>query len=249
MSRYRLLLASASPARLSTLTAAGITPAVRVSNVDEDAVLSAAALASEHDLEPTEQVLILARAKAEDVAAALLEEARSRPAGTSAAPDDAHAPSDGPAHLTSAAPETDDALPHFVLGCDSLFELDGTVYGKPHDADVARERWHLMRGATGTLHTGHWLVDLREHATGRVAGRGETSHAHVHFADLTDEEIDAYVASGEPLRVAGAFTIDGRGGPFIERVDGDHHGVVGLSLPLLRTLLAERSVTIPDLWD
>ena len=101
-----------------------------------------------------------------------------------------------------------------------------------------------MRGSTGVLHTGHWLMD--ERATPTMLGA--TSSTIVTFADLSDDEIDAYVATGEPLAVAGAFTIDGLGGPFVEKIEGDHHGVVGISLPLLRELLGAVGVTIPDLW-
>ena len=101
-----------------------------------------------------------------------------------------------------------------------------------------------MRGRTGVLHTGHWLMDER----GTPTMLGATSSTTVTFADLSDEEIDAYVATGEPLAVAGAFTVDGLGGPFVERIEGDHHGVVGISLPLLRELLGAVGVRIPDLW-
>jgi septum formation protein len=131
-----------------------------------------------------------------------------------------------------------------VLGCDSLLELDGAAYGKPLDAGTARRRWRLMRGHSGMLHTGHWLVDTRD-----GTGTGATSSTVVHFAELSDAEIDAYVATGEPLQVAGGFTLDGLGGPFVTGVDGDPHGVVGVSLPLLRLLLAELGVSWPDLWS
>lgn len=109
-----------------------------------------------------------------------------------------------------------------------------------------------MRGSTGVLHTGHWLVDLRATGAGTSpgpgTGTGATSSTVVHFADLTDAEIDAYVATGEPLTVAGAFTVDGLGGPFVTRIEGDYHTVVGLSLPVLRDLLGEVGVSVPDLW-
>ncbi len=140
--------------------------------------------------------------------------------------------------------ELEDADDLLLLGCDSMLELDGEIHGKPADAAQATARWRAMRGRTGVLHTGHWLMD--ERAT--PAMLGATSSTTVTFADLSDDEIDAYVATGEPLGVAGAFTVDGLGGPFVERIEGDHHGVVGLSLPLLRALLGEVGVTIPDLW-
>lgn len=124
----------------------------------------------------------------------------------------------------------------FILGGDSVFELDGTIYGKPHTPTVARERWLLQRGRTGTLHSGHWLIDHRGGAAQGSAGA--VSSASVSFAaDITDAEIDAYVATGEPLHVAGAFTIDSLGAPFITSVVGDPHAVVGLSLSTLRGLL------------
>ena len=133
-----------------------------------------------------------------------------------------------------------------VLGCDSVLELDGQAYGKPADATEAVDRWRAMRGRSGVLHTGHWLVDNR--ATTGPRSTGDVASTIVHFADVSDEEIEAYVATGEPLRVAGAFTIDGLGGPFVRGVEGDHHAVVGLSLPLLRVLLAEFRIRWHELW-
>ena len=133
-----------------------------------------------------------------------------------------------------------------VLGCDSLLELDGAAYGKPADAADAVDRWRRMRGRSGVLHTGHWLVDLRPGEAGTI---GATSSTLVHFADLSDAEIDAYVATGEPLEVAGAFTVDGLGGPFVTGIEGDHHGVLGLSLPVLRDLLVQLGLTMADLWS
>ena len=195
-----LVLASASPARLATLRGAGVEPLVVVSSVDEDAVVARYAVSDAADV-----ALVLARAKAEDVAAR-------------------------------------DDLPDgvVVLGCDSTLDLDGDVHGKPASPEEAVARWRRMRGRTGVLHSGHWLVDLRDEGTGGTLGA--VSSAVVHFADLTDDEIDAYVATGEPLRVAGAFTVDGLGGPYVRGIEGDHHGVVGLSLPLLRDLLGELGV-------
>lgn len=192
-----LILASASPARLTTLRAAGIEPTVIVSNVDESVVDSA---------DPAELCGTLARLKAEAVAALV-----SRPV--------------------------------LVLGCDSVLEFEGAVLGKPADSADARNRWQRMRGRHGVLHTGHCVVDT---ATGKRAEA--TSATTVHWADLADEEIEAYVASGEPLRVAGAFTIDGLGSPFVTRIEGDHGTVVGLSMPVLRDLLATLGVQLTALW-
>ena len=130
-----------------------------------------------------------------------------------------------------------------VLGCDSVLEREGRILGKPADAEEAVARWRAMRGRQGVLHTGHCLRDV---ATGHVAAA--TASTTVHFAALSDDEIAAYVATGEPLHVAGGFTVDGLGGPFVTRIEGDHHNVVGLSLPLLRELVAELGHSWTDLW-
>ncbi|KAA8818455.1 septum formation protein Maf [Bifidobacterium rousetti] len=131
-----------------------------------------------------------------------------------------------------------------IIGCDSMFLMDGECYGKPHSADVARERLRRMSGATGELWTGHCVVDF---ASGRVA-RG-ASRAIVHFAEFSDKDIERYIATGEPLEVAGSFTLEGFGGAFIESIEGDPHGVIGISLPLLRRLTGELGVEWTDLWN
>ena len=195
----RFVLASASPARLTTLRDAGIEPRVVVSGVDESQVT---------DADPAALAARLAELKA----GAVLD--RVDPEDTS-----------------------------WVLGCDSVLELDGRVLGKPHDAAEATSRWRDMRGRSGVLHTGHCLVEV---ATGRQVLRPVDTV--VHFADVTDEEIDAYVATGEPLHVAGAFTVDGLGGAFVRGLEGDPHNVVGLSLPALREMFAELGVRWTDLW-
>ena len=204
------VLASASPARLTTLRAVGLAPVVVVSDVDEPAVVARYGVTDGEDV-----ALVLARAKAEDVAA--------------------------------RDEIGDDAL---VLGCDSVLEIDTAdgrhVHGKPADAAEAVARWRAMRGRSGVLHTGHWLVDARENGSG--ATLGGVASVTVHFADVSDAEIDAYVATGEPLRVAGAFTLDGLGGAFVRGVEGDPHAVVGVSLPLLRDLLGEAGVAWTDVW-
>jgi septum formation protein len=130
-----------------------------------------------------------------------------------------------------------------VLGCDSVLELDGETLGKPADAADATRRWQAMRGRSGVLHTGHCL---RDGATDRVAAA--TASTTVHFAEVTDDEIAAYVATREPLHVAGAFTVDGLGGAFVTGIEGDHHNVVGVSLPLVRELAAELGHPWTDLW-
>ncbi len=150
------------------------------------------------------------------------------------------------AELKCAAVATRDEVPGdaLVLGCDSVLELDGEALGKPHDPEEATRRWRAMRGRSGVLHSGHCLRDV---ASGRVAAA--TGSTTVHFADVSDAEIDAYVATGEPLHVAGAFTIDGYGGAFVTGIEGDHHNVVGVSLPLLRELVLELGHAWPDLWS
>jgi septum formation protein len=129
-----------------------------------------------------------------------------------------------------------------VLGCDSLLDLDGAAYGKPGSAERATQMWARLSGRAATLCTGHCLI-----APGgrRVRGVAETV---VRFAAPSDAEVAAYVASGEPLAVAGGFTIDGLGAAFIEGIDGDPGNVVGLSLPLLRRMLAELGLSITELW-
>lgn len=207
------------------LEQAGVAPVVIPSDVDEDAALERLAAArgvAVAELAPAEIVLELARAKALAVA-------------------------DGDGVRD---PDTGGALDGLVVGGDSMFELDGVVFGKPYEPAVARERWLAQRGRTGTLWSGHWLVDRRASgADARDEGVGAVARAEVTFVDdLSDDEIDAYVATGEPLQVAGAFTIDSLGGPFIERVDGDPSTVVGMSLPTVRRLTRELGVAWTDLW-
>jgi len=130
-----------------------------------------------------------------------------------------------------------------VVGCDSLLAVDGRVRGKPRSVDEAREWWRAHRGVVGTLVTGHCVVDV---ASGRRVT--DVAETRVRFGWPTDDEIEAYLATGEPLQVAGAATIDGYGAPFIDGIQGDHGTVIGLSLPLLRRLLADLGVPITDLW-
>jgi septum formation protein len=134
-----------------------------------------------------------------------------------------------------------------VVACDSVLDLDGVALGKPVDAADAIARWHAMRGREGVLRTGHTVVRLGATAADDTEASAVASTV-VRFADLDDATIEAYVATGEPLHVAGAFTLDGLGGPFVEGVDGDPANVVGLSLPLLRRLLGELGVPWTSLW-
>ena len=195
----RLVLASASPARLRLLTGAGFSPEVIVSGVDEGSFEGA-------DLPGL--VTALAVAKAEAVAG------RSEAAGA------------------------------VVVACDSLLDVDGEAHGKPAGEDEARARLRRLRGRSAILRTGHCLIDT---STGRRAVAAAATE--VVFARFTDAELDAYLHSGEPLHVAGAFTLDGRSAPFVERIIGDHGNVIGLSLPLFRLLLGEIGLTVMDLWS
>lgn len=210
-----LVLASASPARLGLLHASGIDPRVVVSEVDEAAVESAARADDAH-LPPVRLAQVLAEAKGVAVRDALTGQVGGRASGSA-----------------GGCP--------LVLACDSVLELNGAVHGKPATPEVARERWRAMRGRTGVLHTGHWLIDT---GTGREAGA--PASATVHFGEVSEREIDGYLATGEPLHVAGGFTLDGLGAPFVERIEGHPSTVVGLCLPLLRRLLADLGV---DWWD
>ncbi len=130
-----------------------------------------------------------------------------------------------------------------VLGCDSVLELDGRALGKPADAAMVRRYWRQMRGRSGVLRTGHCLID-----TSSGARRERVGSTVVRFGQPDAAELDAYIASGEPLRVAGAFTLEGKGGFFVDGIDGDPGTVLGLSLPLLRDMLAEVGVPVPELW-
>ena len=130
-----------------------------------------------------------------------------------------------------------------VIGCDSMLEFDGESWGKPADVQVGLARWRRMRGRQGSLMTGHFVVDG---ATGAAAG--DVAVTTVRFGSPTDAELDAYMATGEPLHVAGGFTLDGRSSPFINGIDGDPSNVIGLSLPLLRALLNRLDLSLTDFW-
>jgi len=206
VNRLRFVLASASPARLSLLQAAGLDPEVVVSGVAED----------DESMPPDELAIALAVRKARAVMAEL--------------------PADPDSTL-------------LVLGCDSVLELDGLAHGKPCDADEAIARWRQMRGATGILHTGHCLLARNNvSAPGEVVEYSQLDSTVVRFGTPSDDEIRTYVATGEPLRVAGAFTLDRLGGWFVDGIDGDPGTVLGVSLPVVRSLLLKCGVSVPQLW-
>ena len=143
-----------------------------------------------------------------------------------------------------------DAQGGIIIGCDSSLEFDGEALGKPHEAEVARQRWLAMRGKSGRLYSGHWVIDNRDPRPGVTPpAKGHVSVAVVNFANITEREIDAYVATKEPLQVAGAFTIDGLGGAFLKSIEGDAHTVIGLSLSTLRELVRALGVEYTDLWN
>ncbi|WGD38045.1 nucleoside triphosphate pyrophosphatase [Lysinibacter sp. HNR] len=215
----KFYLASTSPARLALLRSSGIEPVLLPPHVDEDAVIAKAEASLGYALNPTDYVQLLARAKAEAVLPS---------------------PHDLDAH--------EEDIEGLVLGGDSSFVLDGVIYGKPHTAENARKRWREQRGKTGTLYSGHWLID---YSGSRVRGEtGFVTSTEVTFgSDITDSEIDAYIATGEPLNVAGAFTIDSLGAAFITKIVGEPSTVVGLSLPALRGMVRELGYTWPDLWN
>ncbi|MFZ7089103.1 Maf family protein [Curtobacterium sp. RRHDQ10] len=221
----RLYLASTSPARRSLLAQSGIEPVLVAPGVDEEAAAAAEATRLGRPLTGPELVALLAVAKARAVAG----------------------PADAP---SSVAGERIDGV---VFGGDSAFEVDGTLYGKPHDPAVARARWRQMLAAGGgTLWSGHAVIDRRAGTTRPVPDTVvAVDSAVLEFAsDMTTDEVDAYVATGEPLEVAGAFTIDGRAAAYITRIDGSPSAVVGLSLPMLRTMLLEGfGISWHDLWS
>jgi len=205
----RLVLGSASAGRLKVLRQAGVDPLVRVSGVDEDAVV--AGLGSH--VSPGAVVCALARAKAEQVAG----------------------------ELNGAV-----AADCVVIGCDSMLYIDGRLCGKPQSVAAARELWQSMAGHAGQLHTGHCVVRLSDNKI--VHSAAETEVTTVHFGTPSPDDLEAYLASGESLGVAGGFTLDGLGGWFIDGVDGDPSNVIGVSLPLLRSLLGRAGLSVAAVW-
>ncbi|MCW2621759.1 MAG: septum formation inhibitor Maf [Frankiales bacterium] len=197
MATRTLVLASASPARLAVLRAAGFAPEVVVSGVDEPAYEGGDTRAYVRELAERK-----ARAVVGKVGAGAI-----------------------------------------VIGCDSMLELDGELMGKPASPEQAVQRWQAMRGQTGMLLTGHCLIDT---LTSTLVA--DTALTEVQFGSPSDAEIAAYVATGEPLAVAGGFTLDGRSGAYVTGIVGDHGNVLGLSLPMLRALLGQLDVALHELW-
>lgn len=239
----RLLLASGSPSRLRLLREAGITPLTAVPAIDEEALEAAHPQATVREL-----VTLLARAKAHAVLPRV------------------------PALLA----DEDTAAEVVVVACDSVLELEGSPVGKPHTAERTRVLWQRMAGSSPVLWSAHWVgVLTRDTADcGDATGPGDSARpaeadgpdraaagwrlrdsreaagqTRVHLASPTERELEDYIATGEPFEVAGALTIDGLGGAFVRGIEGDHHNVIGLSLPLLRDLLADLGVPWTSLWN
>ena len=264
-----VILASQSPSRRSLLLDAGIRPAISVSHVDEDAALDTAAQelgTGPGQIPAPQRVQILADAKAFAVAqvysnihAAVLSSTGDieycRPFGLDAAGGsgsgspgsvltretlksylDAHPGLAASAALYGAGP--------VIIGSDSLFETCGDIYGKPHTPETARLRLQQMRGVGGVLWTGHTVIDQ---FTGKV--QRAVSRSAVRFADYTDDDIDSYIATGEPLEVAGCFTLEGIGSAFISSVEGSPSGVMGLSIPHVKKLVNSLGLEWRDLWN
>lgn len=200
-----VLLASQSASRLTLLRNSGIEPVVRVSDVDEDAII-----ASQPELSTGELCVVLAEAKGQKIAGEV----------------------------------KDHGTDYLIIACDSMLEFDGQSWGKPGSPENAIARWKMMRGKTGHLHTGHWMYDT-------VTGQSQfgLAGADVHFDHVTDEEIEAYVATGEPLRVAGGFTHEGKSSAFIRGYEGDLPAVAGMSMILLREMAREMEISWISLWN
>jgi septum formation protein len=167
-------------------------------------------------------------------------------------------PDESPAQVVSllAAAKADDVVCRLspdlaadcvVVGCDSMLEVDGQICGKPGTVDVARTRWHAMAGREGVLHTGHAVIRIRDGQ--HVHKTAQSAATTVRFGTPTQSEIEAYLGTGEPLAVAGAFTLDGLGSWFVDGIDGAPSNVIGISLPLLRRMLGVVGISVAELWN
>ena len=196
----QIVLASQSTSRLRLLEGAGISPLVRISNVDEETDFFNA-------MTPADMVIALAVTKAHTVREQI-------------------------------------DFPAIIIGCDSTFDVDGVSFGKPGSAEIAKERALAISGRSGLLHTGHCVIDTEQ---GReIVDRVTTK---VTFSKMSSEEIDDYIASGEPLQVAGGFTLDGFGSPFIPVIEGDYTNVVGISMPFIRSAMSQLGYSWPQVKE
>ena len=196
----QIVLASQSSSRRRLLEGAGISPLVKVSQVDEETDFFNA-------MAPADMVIALAVTKAHTVREQI-------------------------------------DFPAIIIGCDSTFDVDGISFGKPGSPEVARERAQAISGRSGLLHTGHCVIDTEQ---GReIVDRVTTK---VTFSKMSNDEIDDYIASGEPLQVAGGFTLDGFGSPFIPIIEGDYTNVVGLSMPFLRSAMSQLGYSWPQVKE
>ncbi len=218
MSVPPFVLASASPARKKLLHMAGIQPLVYPSNFDEAQIKIT---------DPSALVQILAEGKATATMHALFSRQAELPPGFFS------------------------RTPGLILGCDSILAIDGEIHGKPKDPDHAVARWKQMRGNVGELYTGHAFLQPYTTEQGALMpypSLVRVGVTRVYFADISDRQIEAYVATGEPIHCAGCFALEGRGGLFVEKIEGCHTNVIGLSLPLLRQMLAELGYDVTDFW-
>lgn len=222
MTLPQFVLASASPARKRLLQNAGITPIVHPSDFDESQIQLT---------NPAELVKALAEQKAAATMRSLWEQRGALQLA-------------GYDRLFSRSPG-------LILGCDSVLALNGEIHGKPADSAEAIARWQKMRGQVGELYTGHALLQPYTEQ-GTLAPRSPLVHAQVtrvFFAQVSDRQIEAYVATGEPLSCAGCFALEGKGSLFVQKIEGCHTNVIGLSMPLLRQMIAQLGYEVTDFWQ
>ncbi|MGG6270143.1 nucleoside triphosphate pyrophosphatase [Leptolyngbya sp. AN03gr2] len=213
------VLASASPARKRLLDMAGISVMVYPSDFDESQI--------QID-DPSKLVQVLAEGKARSTMKMLFDRASELPPGFFS------------------------TTPGLILGCDSILWIDGEIHGKPKDPIEAIDRWKKMRGNVGELYTGHAFIQPYTTEQGALMPYPplvRTQMTRVYFAEISDRQIEAYIATKEPLSCAGCFALEGRGGLFVDKIEGCHTNVIGLSLPLLRQMLAELGYDVTDFWQ
>ncbi|MBW4441796.1 MAG: septum formation inhibitor Maf [Plectolyngbya sp. WJT66-NPBG17] len=213
------VLASASPARKRLLAMAGISVMVFPSDFDESQI---------QITDPSKLVQILAEGKARSTMQSLFDRQSELPPGFFS------------------------TTPGLILGCDSILSIDGEIHGKPKDPEEAIERWKKMRGNVGELFTGHAFLQPYTTKQGVLMPYPpliRTQVTRVYFAEISDRQIEAYIATKEPMSCAGCFALEGRGSLFVEKIEGCHTNVIGLSLPLLRQMLAELGYDVTDFWQ